>query len=189
MRKIRFPVRYALTFMASSAAVAIGQAEALPLKNLRSAVEVTGAYNAPTNGDWRRGMPATTYCGNKPESWVRGDAKLDPATGQLSLTVQLETDSTMAGPSGRVDAELRDERGRLLLTARSALVGRGGKPPGKYAVSQYTASVQLDPLVARQVASINLNARCTGAVALPFNVDIDRILSAIKIGVTVVAAL
>jgi hypothetical protein len=45
----------------------------------------SGPYKAKSGG-WDRGMQTTMYCGNGPESWVRGNATLDTASGALSLT-------------------------------------------------------------------------------------------------------
>lgn len=59
---------------------------------LGQVINGTGSYKGATPG-WDRGMQTTMHCGNNPESWVRGSASLDKASGVLSVTVQLETDS------------------------------------------------------------------------------------------------
>jgi len=134
-------------------------------------VSVTGSYkhNSPV-GMWSRGMPTTMYCGNSPESWVRGNATLDPSSGLLSLTVQLETDSTSAGPKGYVTAALKDAAGRTLATAKSDAIGTGGKPPGGAAIRNFSSRVTIDPALASQVRSIYLDAQCAGSVTSLFNI-------------------
>src|SRR5215472_10569864 len=67
----------------------------------------TGTYKGANPG-WDRGMQTTMHCGNDPESWVRGSATLNKQSGELSLIVQLETDSIIAGPKGRVVITIRD---------------------------------------------------------------------------------
>ena len=66
-----------------------------------------GTYVAPHDGrhdGQDHGLQATTYCGARPESWVRGSAAL--SLGWLSLTLELETDSPQAGPKGRLSVTL-----------------------------------------------------------------------------------
>jgi hypothetical protein len=149
-------------------------------------IKVTGSYkhNSPA-GQWSRGMPATMYCGNKPESWVRGNATLDPSSGLLSITVQLETDSTSQGPKGRVSAALKSADGKTLATATTDEIGTGGKPPGQAAIRNFTSQVKIDPAISAQVKSIYLDAQCTGAVDRIWNVNLGTVQDAFKIVVAI----
>jgi hypothetical protein len=132
-------------------------------------------------------MATTMYCGNSPESWVRGNATLDPSSGLLSVTVQLETDSTSAGPKGVVSAVLKDARGRTLATARSAEIGTGGKPPGAAAIRNFTSQRTINPSVASRVASIYLDAQCTGSIDRVWNVRLGTVQDAFELVVTIAA--
>jgi hypothetical protein len=149
-------------------------------------IKVTGSYkhNSPP-GQWSRGMPTTMYCGNKPESWVRGNATLDPSSGILSMTIQLETDSTSAGPKGRVSAALKAVDGKTLATATSDEIGTGGKPPGKAAIRNFTSQAKIDPAITARVTSIYLDAQCTGSVDRLWNVKLDTVQDAFKIAITI----
>jgi len=149
-------------------------------------ITVDGSYkhNSP-KGQWGRGMPTTMYCGNSPESWIRGNATLDPSSGLLSLTVELETDSTSAGPKGRVVAALRDANGKTIATASSDEIGTGGKVPGSAAIRIFTSQTTIDPAVATQVTSIYLDAQCTGSVDRIFNIKMDTVNDAFKIAVAI----
>jgi hypothetical protein len=152
-------------------------------------IKVTGSYkhNSP-EGQWSRGMPTTMYCGNNPESWVRGNVSLDPSSGILSMTVQLETDSTSAGPKGRVSAALKNADGKTLATATSDEIGTGGKPPGKAAIRNFSSEVRIDPAIATQVRSIYLDAQCTGSIDRLWNVKLGTVKDAFKIAVEIAAA-
>jgi hypothetical protein len=153
-------------------------------------ITVTGAYkhDSPA-GMWSRGMSATMYCGNSPESWVRGNAWFDATTGVLTMTIQLETDSTAEGPKGKVTAFLKDAAGKTVATASSEEVGTGGKPPGKSAIRNFTSHANIDPDVASEVTAIYLDAQCTGSVTRLFNVSEDTLKDAFKIGVQIAEAL
>jgi hypothetical protein len=151
-------------------------------------ISVTGSYkhNSPV-GQWGRGMATTMYCGNSPESWVRGNATLDPSSGLLSLTVQLETDSASGGPKGYVTAVLKDGAGRRLATAKSEEIGTGGKSGSHAAIRNFSSRVTLDPSLAAQVRSIYLDAQCTGSIDRILNIRLGSVEDAFKIIVTVAA--
>src|SRR5438477_6408768 len=100
-----------------------------------SRVAVEGSYSGPQGFD--DGMASTMYCGNSPESWIRGDAQIQDAT--LVIRIELETDSVVAGPSGIVTVTLWGDDGGKLATIRSAEVGRTGKPPGVSATSRFSS--------------------------------------------------
>lgn len=149
-------------------------------------VQVTGSYkhNSPV-GQWSRGMPTTMYCGNSPESWVRGNASLDPSSGLLSLTIQLETDSTSAGPKGKLSAALKDSTGKTLATATSEEIGTGGKGPGRAAIRNFTSQTKVDSAITQRVKSIFLDAQCTGSIDRLWNVKLDTVTDAFKIAVAI----
>jgi hypothetical protein len=147
------------------------------------AIGGTYKHNSPV-GQWSRGMPTTMYCGNRPESWVRGDARLDPGSGILRMTVQLETDDVFRGPTGRVSAALKDVNGNTLATAFSDEIGTGGKGSGQLALRNFSSQVRIDPGVADQVSSILLDAQCTGSSDRLWNVRPGTPTDAFRIGVT-----
>jgi len=152
-------------------------------------VAITGSYkHTSPPGQWSRGMATTMYCGNSPESWVRGNATFDRPSGTLSLTIQLETDSTSAGPKGRLLAVLKDTNGNELATATSDEIGTGGKPPGHSAIRDFTSHSMVPQEVASKVASIYLDAQCTGSVDRLWNVSLDTVQDAFKIGVMIAGA-
>lgn len=101
---------------------------------------------------------------------MRGSATLDPSSGFLSLTVQLETDSTSAGPKGRVVSALKDASGKTIATASSGEIGTGGKSPGWAAIRNYTGHATSDPGTASRVTSIYLDAQCTWSLDRLFNI-------------------
>jgi hypothetical protein len=151
-------------------------------------IRVTGSYkhNSPL-GQWSHGMPTTAYCGSKPESWIRGSASLDPSSGMLSMTIQLETDDTSAGPKGRVLAVLKDANGKTLAIVTSEEVGMGGKPPGPAMVRNFSSQVQIDPHIAVHVASIFLDAECTGKIDCLWNINMSTAQDMFKIAVAIAA--
>lgn len=139
----------------------------------------TGSYNGPPGFD--RGMQTTQYCGNDPESWVRGSVTLDTSNGRVQMTLQLETDSTSAGPKGRVRATARDESGRALVEFVSDEIGRGGKAPGRAAIQTFSSALSIRPDIAGQARSVTLVAECTGRVQRLFNIRIGDVENAFKI--------
>jgi hypothetical protein len=149
-----------------------------------SALSVAGSYQGPPG--WDRGMQSTAYCGNSPESWVRGSVSFD-SSGKLTMTIQLETDSTIAGPKGRLRATIKDASGASLATAESEEVGTGGKPPGKAAIRNFTAVATVPSDVASKARSIYLEARCVGSVDRLWNIKLDTVTDAFKIAVAVSA--
>ena len=148
---------------------------------------ITGSYKNAGAG-WDRGMATTMHCGNSPESWVRGNASLDPSAGVLIMTVQLETDATNAGPKGKVMALLKDVNGKTLATATTDEIGTGGKPPGHAAIRNFTSQITIDTTVARRIDSIYLDAQCTGSVDRIFNINLGTVQDAFKIILAIAAA-
>jgi hypothetical protein len=131
----------------------------------------TGEYHGPPGFD--RGMQTTQHCGNNPESWVRGSATLDTASGRLGVDLQLETDSTAAGPKGKLSVEIRGDGGRVIARVESTEVGIGGKPPGHAVSRTYSASVQLREYVAKRAAQLTIHAACTGSVQRLYGIGGD----------------
>jgi hypothetical protein len=133
----------------------------------------TGSYKGAGPG-WDRGMQSTMHCGNNPESWVRGSASLDKASGVMSLTVQLETDSVLAGPKGRVIVTIKNASGDFIYTVTSDEIGIGGKPPGNVVIRSFSSTVSIPPQISQQASSLYLDAQCTGAINRLFNVDLGN---------------
>jgi hypothetical protein len=138
-----------------------------------------GTYVAPHDSrhdGQDHGLQATTYCGARPESWVRGSAAL--SLGWLSLTLELETDSPQAGPKGRLSVTL--SKGCLhpvhggcdavhdplvkLYTVETDEVSIGGRSGGgDTGIIRRSASVDIPDNVARQVTHVAVQAECTGS--------------------------
>jgi hypothetical protein len=134
-------------------------------------LNATGSYRgAAPGGD--RGMETTMHCGNNPESWVRGSASLDKQTGVLSLVVELETDSTSAGPKGRLTATISDAAHNLLYRVTSDEIGIGGKLPGSAVIKNFSSSLSVPSTIAGLASFLYLDAECTGSVKNFFNVDV-----------------
>lgn len=124
----------------------------------------TGEYPGPPGFD--RGMQTTQHCGNDPESWVRGSATLDTASGRLGVDLELETDSTAAGPKGRLSIDILGEGGKLLATVESTEVGIGGMEATYSGVSSfiYPSSIQLREYLAKRAVKLAIRAVCTGSI-------------------------
>lgn len=133
-------------------------------------IKATGTYKGAAPG-WDRGMDSTMHCGNNPESWVRGSASLEKNTGILSITLQLETDSILAGPKGRLQASIRDAGGQEIYRAISDEIGMGGKPPGSVVTKNFASTISVPLSVSAAAASIFVDAQCTGDITRLFNVD------------------
>jgi hypothetical protein len=133
-------------------------------------IHATGSYKGAAPG-WDRGMETTMHCGNNPESWVRGSATLEKSTGILSITLQLETDSVLAGPKGRVLASVRNAAGQELYRAVSDEIGMGGKPPGPAAIRNFSSTISAPLPISAATSSLFLDAQCTGSITQLFNLN------------------
>lgn len=133
----------------------------------------TGSYKGAGPG-WDRGMQTTMHCGNNPESWVRGSASLDKTSGSLSMTVQLETDSVLAGPKGRVTVTMRNGDGKALYIVTSDEIGIGGKPPGHAVIRNFSSKASVPIVISQAANSIYLDAQCTGSVTRLFNISLGN---------------
>lgn len=140
-----------------------------------------GTYAAPHDGrhdGQDHGLQTATYCGANPESWVRGSAALNPETGWLSLTLELETDSPQAGPKGKLDITLSKGCSHplhgicdavhdpmvKLYTVETDEVSIGGKGrDGDTGIIRRSASVDIPDDIARQVTHVAVQAECTGS--------------------------
>src|ERR1700761_9204200 len=134
----------------------------------------TGSYKGGVPG-FDRGMESTMHCGNNPESWVRGTAALDKDSGILSITVQLETDSVLAGPKGRLSTIIRNADGKQIYRAMSDEIGIGGKPPGKAVIQNFTSNISVPKAIAFTANSMSLDAECTGSINRLFNINPDNV--------------
>ena len=136
-----------------------------------------GTYLAPHDGrhdGQDHGLQAATYCGADPESWVRGSAAL--SLGWLSLTLELQTDSPLAGPKGRLSITLskgclHPVRGACdavhdplvkPYTVETDEVSIGGKGGGETGIVRRSGSVNMPDAIARQVTHVAVQAECTG---------------------------
>jgi len=140
-----------------------------PPQPTRPPVIACASDEGPYHGPFTRGFCSTDYCGNMPESWVRGRADLDTKTGQIAMLLELETDSTAGGPKGMMQAVFKDAAGKTLATVSSKEQGVGGKSPGHSRIENIPASANMQPDLAKQVNSIEVMAKCTGHVDKWFN--------------------
>lgn len=136
----------------------------------------TGSYNGP--GGFDRGFQSTQYCGNNPESWVRGSVWLDKQNGFLTMQVQLETDATHAGPKGQVLAYIYDSNGNLLTKVASAEVGMGGKPPGSAVIRTFQSTFNCGSSIGNLASKVVVVASCTGTSFQFWGVNLDQVRDA-----------
>lgn len=156
-------------------------AAAIPVSVQAQILQGTGPYIGP--GGFDRGFQSVQYCGNNPESWIRGSASLDKTSGLLNLEVQAETDSTTAGPKGRVLVSVRDAAGHDLADIQTDEFGRGGKPPGHAAITIAQKATTLPQSVTSRAASLYLVAQCTGSVGTLFGIS-DNQIGDLKVVIT-----
>ena len=155
-----------------------------PIAQYAASINDTGPYQAHVPG-FDRGMQSTMYCGYKPASWVRGSAVLDTNSGDIRITIQVETDSTAAGPKGVVEVKIRDAQGKNLATAGTEEFGHGGKPPGNAVIRNYSGHANVSSEVAQKADSLYVEAKCTGSINQLFGISLADVENAIKIMVTV----
>lgn len=106
--------------------------------------------------------------------WVRGSANLK-SDGVLEMRLGLETDSTGFGVKGRVDFDLLDASGKVLLHGVGSEGSIGGKKPG-HAKVWWSPWVKrpIDPNIASKVTSIRVSAVVTDNSPLaPFGFNAD----------------
>jgi hypothetical protein len=126
------------------------------------------------------------YCAvlhsRNPESWVRGSATLDTGTGVVSMALQLETDSATAGPCGRMLAILRGETDSdLAVLDMTQEICRGGKRPGKAAVSDYSLQKAVTKDIAARTKSIVVLLDYTKSKSGLWNIPMKTVVDAIKL--------
>ncbi|OQP64777.1 hypothetical protein A3860_18640 [Niastella vici] len=146
-------------------------------------IKVTGLLEPEHDPDrnFQRGMPSYIYGGNSPESWVRGKATLDQASGILSITIQLETDATDAGPKGRVTVALTDCSGKAIANLTTDEVETGGKNPGSAKIVNFSSQKQIDPEKACKVCSLYVTAQKTGVKKALWDGNGDKLKDAFNI--------
>lgn len=120
------------------------------------------ADEGPYHGPLDRGFCSTMYCGNSPETWVRGQADFDRRSGQVTMTLELETDSTTQGPKGLIHVDVLDANGGLLATMASQVAGIGGKTAGHSQIINFAGYKNLPMPVPAQANRIRVRAGCTG---------------------------
>jgi hypothetical protein len=144
-------------------------------------IQCTGQFNAPgKDPGFGRGMQATMYCGNNPESWVRGSASLDKSSGVVSITEQLETDSALAGPKGKVIISIRNANNQELTGIETAESGIGGKQGGQAVIRNISGIKNISASSAEEAASCTVTAQCTGSINAPIGINPGDVISAIK---------
>lgn len=166
--------------------------EGVPALVVPPTMKITGRLD-PTNHDpdrnYKRGMPSYMYCGDSPESWVRGNATLDQASGILFITIQLETDAIYAGPKGQVTVILKDCNGKSLVNATTDEIATGGKGIGSVSIRNFSSRIKIDSKIARKVCSMNVTAQCTGSYDRILNIKLSTIGDAFSIGVKYLSGL
>lgn len=141
----------------------------------------SGRNWSATGRDSRNGMQSVMYCGNSPESYVRGSATVDTASGSVAVAIQLETDSVAAGPKGRVVVTVKNRLGASIATIQSEEVGIGGKAPGKARIENFSSRLSIDTALAAQADSVYVEAECKGSVDRLFNIKLGTVEDAFKL--------
>lgn len=140
-----------------------------------------------------KGPEARGYCSKALEGSagiVRAKASLDTATGRVTLTVELETDDTSAGPCGMASATLRDAAGARLSTVQMQHEAcLGGKPPGGPLIKVFTYTRPVSNEVAQAATSIDVSASKTCQIFRAWNADFEAANKAIRLVQTVVGAM
>jgi len=147
----------------------------------RAQVISTPPGEGPYHGPFERGMSSTMSCGKDPETWVRGSGSLDKATGKISETIQLETNSSKAGPTGVVTLTIKDADGKVLATATSNEVGMRGKRTSRAEYHKFSGTASMPVAAAQKAASIEAAARCTGSTEHFVGVDPGAIIHTITV--------
>jgi len=145
-----------------------------------------GDYYGPYGFD--RGMQTTIYCGNAPESWIRGSVELDTDAGSMTMYVQLETNSASAGPKGKLRVTVNDADNIALAVVETSEIGIGGKTPGPAKIEGFQLSTALSPDIAHNARSLYIEALHTGSVNQLFGNDLGRLFGAFKAGISISAA-
>jgi hypothetical protein len=105
------------------------------------------------------GFCARTHTNQKrAKGWVRGKAEFNTSSGDIHIWMQLETDSVLAGPCGKVAVDLLAADGSVIATAWTGEACRGGKPPGKAVRSDSDVVTKqiVSPTVAMKVAMLRV---------------------------------
>lgn len=102
--------------------------------------------------------------------------------------MQLETDSTAAGPKGKLLVQVRNAGGQTIATADTSEIGMGGKPPGPAVKNNYSSSATIAPNIAQNAASLYVEAQCTGSVGALWGINLGDAAHAFQIIVTAIAA-
>jgi len=147
----------------------------------RAQVISTPPGEGPYHGTFERGMSSTMFCGKDQETWVRGSGSLDKGTGKISETIQLETNSSKAGPKGIVTLTVKDADGKVLATATSNEIGMGGKRASKAEYHKFNGTASMPIAAAQKAASIEAAARCTGSSQHFVGVDPGAIIHTITV--------
>jgi hypothetical protein len=147
----------------------------LVFTSICSGQRLTGTGSYYGNPGFDRGFQATQYCGNNPESWIRGSAWIDKQNGFLTMQIQLETDATHAGPRGQVLCYIYDSFGNILTQVASAEVGIGGKPPGKAVMYTFQATFNCGPDVGYRAAKLVVVPKYTGSSFQFWGVNLEQV--------------
>jgi len=141
----------------------------------------------PYHGPYERGFSATVYCGNSPESWIRGRADLDRASGRLTILMQLETDDVFRGPKGYLEIYVYDGAGGEIARAKTGEIGIDGKK-GSYARQENVGgTAQIPAEVARRAQSIKIIPQCTGSTSSFFGISWGDLLQIVELIIKAVA--
>lgn len=141
----------------------------------------------PSKEQWTRG-----YCSRAPDDKMKGivrsQADLEPASGEVTLMIQYESDDMTEGPCGWARAILLDKDGKNVASLRMDKEGCiGGKPPGEALIvtERYTKIVDKD-VISRTVA-IKTETFKTRKIIRVWNISLDDALKDIKLILSVFA--
>jgi len=121
---------------------------------------------------------------------VRAKGSVDTATGRITLTIELETDDSAAGPCGMASITLRDAAGARLSTVQLQKEAcLGGKPAADTLVKVFTYSRLIAPEAAQATATVEVSASNTRPISRAWNASFEEGIQAIRLIQTVVGAM
>jgi hypothetical protein len=132
---------------------------------------MTTLHTTPSHHSFARGCSSLIHI--QPEGWVRAKASFDTDTGEMRMTLGLETDVVDQGPMGRATAAIYDAKHRLLATLE---MGEPAKLPGKALwgprIDWFESVRRVPPDVAIRATSIEVRAEHVGQYRELFGINL-----------------
>jgi hypothetical protein len=142
-------------------------------------LDCTKNNDPATNGPFGEGYCAVIHRKDI-EGWVRTRASLDQATGVLTVTMKLSTDSNAAGPCGRMTVTVRDAAGKDLASIKSqdkvCIPGKGPDTNFRARDKIVTAQHQLPDATAKAAKSIVVTSNFDGTDNRFWGIDLGDVI-------------